>query len=68
VEIVKQAQRAGAQFREVSVHHYARRAGVSEFFTARRILRTYADLAVMWVELMVVAKLKGLRALIESAA
>jgi hypothetical protein len=26
------------------------------------------DLAVMWVELMIVAKLKGLRALIESAA
>jgi glycosyltransferase involved in cell wall biosynthesis len=68
VELVKQAQRAGAQFREVSVHHYARRAGVSEFFTARRILRTYADLAVMWVELMVFDKLKGLRALIESAA
>jgi glycosyltransferase involved in cell wall biosynthesis len=68
VELVKQAQRAGAQFREVSVHHYARRSGVSEFFTPRRILHTYADLAVMWVELMIVAKLKGLRALIESAA
>ena len=53
VELVKQAQRAGAQFREVSVHHYARRSGVSEFFTPRRILQTYADLAVMWVELMV---------------
>jgi glycosyltransferase involved in cell wall biosynthesis len=68
VELVKQAQRAGAQFREVSIHHYARRSGVSEFFTPRRILHTYADLAVMWIELMVVAKLKGLRALIESAA
>jgi glycosyltransferase involved in cell wall biosynthesis len=68
VELVKQAQRAGAQFREVSVHHYARRSGVSEFFTPRRILHTYADLAVMWVELMIIAKLKGLRALIESAA
>jgi glycosyltransferase involved in cell wall biosynthesis len=68
VELVKQAQRAGAQFREVSVHHYARRSGVSEFFTPRRIFQTYADLAVMWVELMVVAKLRGLRALIESAA
>ena len=68
VELVKQAQRAGAQFREVSIHHYARRSGVSEFFTLRRILHTYADLAVMWVELMIVAKLKGLRALIESAA
>jgi len=68
VELVKQAQRAGAQFREVSIHHYARRSGVSEFFTPKRILHTYADLAVMWVELMIVAKLKGLRALIVSAA
>ena len=68
VELVKQAQRAGAQFREVSIHHYPRRSGVSEFFTPRRIIHTYADLAVMWVELMIVAKLKGLRALIESAA
>ena len=52
VELVKQAQRAGAQFREVSVHHYPRKWGQSEFFTVGRILRTYADLAVMWVELM----------------
>jgi len=53
VELVKQAQRAGAQFREVSVHHYPRQWGQSQFFTVRRILRTYADLAVMWLELMV---------------
>jgi glycosyltransferase involved in cell wall biosynthesis len=59
VELVKQAQRAGAQFREVSIHHYARRAGASEFFTARRILHTYADLAVMWVDLMVGARFRG---------
>ena len=56
---MKQAQRAGAQFREVSVHHYARLSGVSEFFTLRRILRTYADLAVMWVELMVGRETEG---------
>ena len=37
VELVKQAQRAGAQFREVSVHHYARRSGVS------RVLHATAD-------------------------
>ena len=41
VELVKQAQRAGAQFREVSVHHYARQSGESQFFTPRRILHTY---------------------------
>jgi glycosyltransferase involved in cell wall biosynthesis len=59
VELVKQAQRAGAQFREVSVHHYARQFGESEFFKPGRILRTYFDLARMWVELMVVAPLRG---------
>ena len=32
VELVKNAQRAGAEFREVSVHHYARRCGRSQFF------------------------------------
>ena len=53
VELVKHAQRAGAQFREVSVHHYARQWGESQFFTPGRILRTYVDLAAMWVELMV---------------
>ena len=54
VELVKHAQRAGAQFREVSIHHYARQWGESQFFKPGRILRTYADLARMWVELMVV--------------
>lgn len=53
VELVKKAQRAGAQFREVSVHHYPRQHGQSQFFTPGRILRTYADLARMWVSLMV---------------
>lgn len=56
VELVKQAQRAGAQFREVSVHHFARRSGESEFFTPGRIFRTYLDLAIMWIELMVVSR------------
>ena len=56
VELVKQAQRAGAQFREVSVHHFARRSGESEFFTPGRIFRTYLDLAIMWIELMVVGR------------
>jgi glycosyltransferase involved in cell wall biosynthesis len=59
VELVKQAQRAGAQFREVSVHHYARRSGASEFFTPMRIFRTYLDLAVMWIELMITPRVRG---------
>jgi glycosyltransferase involved in cell wall biosynthesis len=52
VELVKHAQRAGAQFREVSVHHYPRQHGQSQFFTPARILRTYSDLLRMWVSLM----------------
>ena len=58
VELVKQAHRAGAQFREVSVHHYARQWGESQFFRPGRILRTYTDLAWMWLTLMVVAKFR----------
>jgi glycosyltransferase involved in cell wall biosynthesis len=54
VELVKHAQRAGAGFREVSVHHYARKWGQSQFFRPGRILRTYLHIAVIWIELMIV--------------
>jgi glycosyltransferase involved in cell wall biosynthesis len=54
VELVKRAQRAGAGFRQVSVRHYSRQFGSSQFFRPGRILRTYADLARMWFMLMVV--------------
>jgi glycosyltransferase involved in cell wall biosynthesis len=53
VELVKRAQRAGARFRQVSVRHYSRQFGSSQFFRPGRILRTYADLARMWIQLMV---------------
>ena len=59
VELVKLAQRAGAQFREVSVHHYAREFGQSQFFRPSRIAKTYFDLARLWVELMIVAPIRG---------
>jgi hypothetical protein len=52
VELVKRAQRAGARFRQVSVRHYSRQFGNSQFFRPGRILRTYADLAGMWLSLM----------------
>jgi glycosyltransferase involved in cell wall biosynthesis len=58
VELVKQAQRAGAQFREVSVHHYERRSGESQFFTPGRIFRTYLDLVIMWFDLMVAPRFR----------
>jgi glycosyltransferase involved in cell wall biosynthesis len=52
VELVKLSQRAGAQFREVSVHHYARQFGESQFFRPGRIAKTYVDLARLWLKLM----------------
>jgi glycosyltransferase involved in cell wall biosynthesis len=56
VELVKRAQRIGAQFRQVSVRHYSRQFGSSQFFRPGRILRTYADLAGMWVALMLLRR------------
>ena len=55
VELVKLSQRAGAQFREVSVHHYARAFGESQFFRPGRIAKTYIDLARLWAELILLA-------------
>ncbi len=53
VELVKKAQRAGANFRQVSVHHYNRKWGESQFFVPRRILRTFWDLGGLWLRLMI---------------
>jgi glycosyltransferase involved in cell wall biosynthesis len=51
-ELVKRSERAGAQFREVSVHHYSRRSGQSQFFRATTIVKTYVDLMLLWFKLM----------------
>jgi glycosyltransferase involved in cell wall biosynthesis len=56
VELVKKAERAGAQFREVSVHHHARRSGTSQFFTFSKISQTYLDLASLWIGLMLAGR------------
>ena len=56
VELVKRAQRAGARFRQVSVRHYSRQFGSSQFFRPARIVQTYADLAGMWLALMVLRR------------
>ena len=58
VELVKHAQRAGAEFREVSVHHYARKFGESQFFRPSKIVGTYLHLAAVWLELMVIDKIR----------
>ena len=41
----------------MSVHHYARKWGESQFFKPGRIIQTYLHLAVIWVELMVLDKI-----------
>lgn len=53
IELVKKAQRAGANFRQVSVHHLERKFGKSQFFRAKRILFTLREIFSIWWELMV---------------
>ncbi len=53
VELVKKAERAGARFRQVSVHHYERRFGSSQFFRAGRLISTLFELLRLWFRVMV---------------
>ncbi len=52
VELVKKAQKAGARFRQVSVHHYERLHGSSQFFRIDRIFHTFWELGTLWIKLM----------------
>lgn len=54
VELVKKSERHGARFREVSVHHYERKWGRSQFFRPKKILKTYFDLLILWLELSLI--------------
>lgn len=63
IELIKKAQRAGATFREVSVHHLERKFGVSQFFRIERILSTLGEIILLWWELMVVKKMAKFRAI-----
>ena len=56
VELVKKAQRKGAKFRQVSIHHFERKHGNSQFFRADRILSTFVELTSLWIKLMVIRK------------
>lgn len=51
VELVKKLQDTGAMFRQVSVHHYSREYGSSQFFNWRRILNTGIELIRLRLEL-----------------
>jgi glycosyltransferase involved in cell wall biosynthesis len=52
VELVKKAQKAGAKFRQVSVHHFPRKFGGSQFFNFRHLFKTFRELGPLWVKLM----------------
>lgn len=56
VELVKKAQRKGARFRQVSIHHFERRFGQSQFFRPERLLKTLWELTGLWLRLMVLDK------------
>lgn len=56
VELVKKAQKAGAKFRQVSVHHYPRKYGESQFFKPIRLLKTFKELVPLWWRLMIKGK------------
>lgn len=49
VELVKKLQLAGARFREVSVHHYDRKFGASQFFKPRHLFHSVAELLFLWI-------------------
>ncbi len=51
-ELVKTAQRAGASFREVSVHHYERAHGRSQFFHLKHLSTTFSGLTGLWARLI----------------
>ena len=51
IELVKKAELAGAKFRQVSVHHYERRFGTSQFFRVNHLLFTFGEVARLWLEL-----------------
>lgn len=48
VELVKKAQRSGARFRQVSVHHYERKFGTSQFFRIERLVFTLWEIIRLW--------------------
>lgn len=52
IELVKKSQLAGGKFRQVSIHHYERKFGNSQFFRPKRILSTFFELSKLWIELI----------------
>jgi hypothetical protein len=53
VEMVKKIQDFGFVFAEVTVHHYFRQYGKSQFFNWRRLLRVVRRLIGLYVQLVI---------------
>jgi len=53
LELVKKIGDAGYVFAEVPVHHYSRKYGTSQFFSPRRIMRTFRQLAILYWKLVI---------------
>jgi len=56
VELVRKLQDSGAVFTEVGIHHYRRLHGKSEFFRLPAVIRTLRDLALLWVQLVLLRR------------
>ncbi len=56
VELIKKSEKAGAKFRQVSVHHFPRLHGKSQFFRIDRLISTFRELAALWWKIMIEEK------------
>lgn len=53
IELVKKSQLVGAKIRQVSVHHYPRKYGSSQFFKIASLAQTGVELIGLWWRLIV---------------
>ncbi len=56
IELVKKSQLAGAKFRQVSIHHLNRKFGISQFFRVNRVLNTFKEIVILWMNLIIITK------------
>ncbi len=56
VELIYKLRKAGANFEEIGVNHYARQHGKSQFFTVRRVSKTLYDFFILWLRFIVLRK------------
>lgn len=54
--LVKKAERVGAVFAEVTVSHYPRKYGQSQFFTLPSLIHTLTEYLWLWVKLILLKK------------